>query len=294
YQNRFLTISPQRDESWTIASAIEQAIKQKIEAKGKPLKEWDIQINYGIKTGYNEAFIIDGKKKDELIAQDPRSAEIIKPILRGRDIKRYKAEWQDLWLINSHNGVKELGIPRINVEKEYPAIFNHLKQYETQLVKRQDQGDHWTNLRNCAYIQEFEKEKIIYPNMTLFLPFVYDEKQFYTNQKCFIITSMNVNLKYLVGFFNSKISHRWIRENCPELQGGTRELSKIFFENIPVPPISETEQQPFVALVDQILAQKEQGEDTTALEAQIDRMVYALYGLTEEEIKVVEASSQIH
>lgn len=92
----------------------------------------------------------------------PRSAEIIKPLLHGRDIKRYKAEWKDLWLINSHNGVKELGIPCIDVPKDYPAIYQHLLQFEEKLKKRQDKGDHWTNLRNCAYIQEFEKKKIIF------------------------------------------------------------------------------------------------------------------------------------
>jgi type II restriction/modification system DNA methylase subunit YeeA len=290
YHNKFLLINPKKDQSWTIASEIEQSIRAKIERIGKPLKEWDIQINYGIKTGYNEAFIIDGKKKDELIAQDPKSAEIIKPILRGRDIKRYKAEFADLWLINTHNGVKDKNIPRIDVVKDYPAIYKHLLQYETQLKKRQDKGDHWTNLRNCAYIEEFEKEKIIYPNMTLFLPFIFDDKGYYTNQKCFIITSKTVDLKFLIGFFNSKLSHRWIRENCPELQGGTRELSKIFFENIPIPPLSPTEQQPFIDLVEQILAKKEKGEDTTDLEKQIDQLVYQLYELTEEEIAIIENS----
>lgn len=284
----YFTLSNLNADSWTIGSDTEQRIKAKIEAKGKPLKDWDIQINYGIKTGYNEAFIIDGKKRDELIAQDPRSDEIIKPLLRGRDIKRYKAEWQNLWLINSHNGVKELGIPRIDVPKDYPAIYQHLRQFEEKLKKRQDKGDHWTNLRNCAYIQEFEKEKIIYPNMTLFLPFIYDANCFYTNQKCFIITSPTINLKYLVGFFNSKVSHRWIRKNCPELQGGTRELSKIFFQNIPIPLITETSQLNIIQLVEQIIVSKEKGEDTTALEQQIDNMVYKQYDLTYDEVKVID------
>ncbi|MFN4233239.1 MAG: Eco57I restriction-modification methylase domain-containing protein [Bacteroidia bacterium] len=288
YADKWITLTQLSADSWTIANEIEQCIKAKIERIGKPLKEWDIQINYGIKTGYNEAFIIDGKKKNELIAQDPKSAEIIKPILRGRDIKRYKAEFADLWLINTHNGVKEKNIPRIDVEKNYPAIYAHLKQFEPQLKKRQDKGDHWTNLRNCAYIEEFEKEKIIYPNMTLFLPFIYDNKGFYTNQKCFIITSKSVNLKFLTGMFNSKVSHRWIRENCPELQGGTRELSKIFFENLPIPQITQNQQRPFIALVEQILALKEQGKDTTALEQQIDHLVYKLYELTYEEVLVID------
>ncbi|MFA7449155.1 MAG: type II restriction endonuclease, partial [Weeksellaceae bacterium] len=102
-------------ETWNILSPIEQRIKAKIEAVGIPLKDWDINIYRGILTGYNEAFIIDGKKKDELIAEDPKSAEIIRPILRGRDIKRYNYDFADLWLINTHNGVKEKGINRIFV-----------------------------------------------------------------------------------------------------------------------------------------------------------------------------------
>ncbi|GIV30469.1 MAG: hypothetical protein KatS3mg028_1535 [Bacteroidia bacterium] len=284
-------------EAWTIASDIEQRIKAKIEAKGKPLKEWDIQINYGIKTGYNEAFIIDGKKKDELIAQDPRSAEIIKPILRGRDIKRYKADFADLWLIATFPALK------LNID-DYPAVRDYLKSFGKKLhqtgeeyidengVKqktRKKTGNKWFETQDqIAYYQEFEKEKIVYPNMTLFLPFIFDDKGYYTNQKCFIITSEKINLKFLVAYFNSKVSHRWIRQNCPELQGGTRELSKIFFENIPIPPLSEPEQQPFVALVEQILSKKEKGEDTTDLEQQIDLLVYRLYELSYEEVKVID------
>mgnify|MGYP002377597713 FL=1 len=287
FDNRWVTLTQLSNDSWTIASDIEQGIKAKIERIGKPLREWDIQINYGIKTGFNEAFIIDGKKKDELIAQDPKSAEIIKPILRGRDIKRYKAEFADLWLINSHNGIKGK-LPKVNVVKDYPAIYKHLQQYEKQLVKRQDQGDHWTNLRNCAYIQEFEKEKIIYPNMTLYLPFIFNDKGYFINDKGYILSSDYFTLKFLVGYLNSKIAHRWIRKNCPELQGGTRELRKIFFENIPVPHLSNPLQQPFIDLVDKVLEGKENGLDTTALEQQIDLMVYRLYELTYEEVKVID------
>lgn len=287
YKSKWMILNQITEDSWVISNEIEQIIKTKIEKIGKPLKDWDVQIYRGILTGYNEAFIIDGKKKDELIAQDPKSAEIIKPVLRGRDIKRYKAEFADLWLINSHNGIKGK-LPRIDVVNDYPAVYKHLLQFEDQLIKRQDKGDHWSNLRNCAYIQEFEKEKIVYPNMTLFLPFIIDNKNFYTNQKCFILTSDLINLKYLCGFFNSKVSHRWIRENCPELQGGTRELSKIFFENIPIPSITEAQQKPIILIVEQILAGKEIGQDTTSLEQQIDNLVYRLYDLTYEEVKVID------
>ena len=126
--------------SWIILSPIEQSIKAKIEAVGTPLKEWDVNIYRGILTGYNEAFIISGAKKDELIAADPKSAEIIRPILRGRDIKRYGYDFADLWLINTHNGQKEKGILPVNVN-DYPAIKAHLDQYYERLAKRADKGD---------------------------------------------------------------------------------------------------------------------------------------------------------
>ena len=141
-------------ESWVISSALEQQIKNKIEAKGVPLKDWDINIYRGVLTGLNEAFIIDTETKERLCAEDPKSAEIIKPILRGRDIKRYQADWAGLWLINSQNN------PPINIEN-YPAIKNHLDAFYPQLEKRQDKGVTPYNLRNCAYLAEFEKEKIV-------------------------------------------------------------------------------------------------------------------------------------
>jgi hypothetical protein len=132
---------------------IEQRIKAKIEAIGTPLKDWDINIYRGILTEYNEAFIIDGKKNDELIAEDPKSAEIIRPILRGRDIKKFVYDYADLWLINTHNGIKEKGVIPINVNN-YPAIKKHLDNFYPKLAKRADKGDTPYNLRNCAYMVE--------------------------------------------------------------------------------------------------------------------------------------------
>ena len=154
---------------------------------GVPLKDWDIQINYGIKTGFNDAFIISTKKRDEILAncqteeERTRTAELIRPILRGRDIKKYEYEWADLWIINTHNGIKGK-LPRIDVNK-YPAIKAHLDQYWDKISKRSDKGDSPYNLRNCAYMEDFLKPKIIYPNMTKYMPFVYDNKAYYTNQK---------------------------------------------------------------------------------------------------------------
>ncbi|HAD78849.1 MAG TPA: hypothetical protein DCF99_04815 [Flavobacteriaceae bacterium] len=147
-------------------------------------------------------------------------------MLRGRDIKKYSYDFADLWLITSHNGIKEKGIKPIDINN-YPAIKAHLDQFYSQLEKRSDKGDTPYNLRNCAYMDDFSIQKIIYPNMTKFLPFVYDLDGVYVNQKCFIITGDNI--AYLTAFFNSKIFKCCFKDNFPELQGGTRELSKIFF-----------------------------------------------------------------
>jgi type II restriction/modification system DNA methylase subunit YeeA len=145
--------------SWVILSSIEKRIKEKIERVGVPLKDWDISINYGIKTGCNEAFIIDKAKRDEIIAKDQKSAEIIRPILRGRDIVRYRTNFADLYLINTHNGIPSENIPPIDIN-EYPAIKKHLDKYLTEITNRDDQGITSYNLRSCAYMNDFSKQKL--------------------------------------------------------------------------------------------------------------------------------------
>ena len=153
-------------DSWVILSPIERSIKRKIESIGTPLKDWDIQINYGIKTGSNEAFIISTEKRNEILAncaneaERQRTAELIRPILRGRDIKRYGYMDNGLYLINIHNGIRGR-IPRIKIE-DYPAVKAHLDQYWDKIEKRADQGDTPYNLRNCAYLEDFLKPKTMH------------------------------------------------------------------------------------------------------------------------------------
>ena len=251
-------------DSWVILSPIEQSIKRKIEAVGTPLKDWDINIYRGVLTGYNEAFIISTEKREEILAncqsedERERTAELIRPILRGRDIKRYGYNWANLWLINTHNGIRGK-LERIHIE-DYPAVKAHLDQYWDRISKRADKGDTPYNLRNCAYLEDFSKPKIIYPNMTKYMPFVYDEANFLTNQKCFIITGQN--MAYLNAFLNSSLFKYCFRDSFPELQGGTRELSKIFFDKIPVKLVSLEQNEIFRKIVD-------------------------LYNLTTEERKVI-------
>ena len=156
-------------DSWVILSPIEQSIKQKIEAVGTPLKDWDIQIYRGVLTGCNEAFIISTEKRNEILEncktndERERTAELIRPILRGRDIKRYGYNWANLWLINTHNGIRGK-LERVHIE-DYPAIKAHLDQYWDRISKRADKGDTPYNLRNCAYLEDFFKPKLVYAEL---------------------------------------------------------------------------------------------------------------------------------
>ena len=184
-----------------------------------------------------------------------------------------------MWLINTHNGIKEKGIPPVNIE-EFPAIKAHLDSFGDKLKKRTDKGNTPYNLRNCAYMEDFSKQKIIYPNMSKFLPFIFDEKGFLTNQKCFIVTGTGVG--FLTAFFNSSLFKYCFRDNFPELQGGTRELSKIFFDKIPVIQVNERINQKFQLFVQDI--QKEYTKEKALL---LDEMIFDLYNLSEEERKAI-------
>ena len=276
---------PSDGGSYIILSPFELSIRRKIEAVGKPLKDWDVQINYGIKTGCNEAFIITTEKRDELLAQcqteeeRQHTAELIRPILRGRDIKRYSYDWAGLWVINTHNGVKEEGIPPINIQ-EYPVLKAHLDQYVDKLEVRADKGNTPYNLRNCAYIKDFDRPKVMYPNMTKYLPFYFDQSGFYQNDKSFMITGHHV--AYLTAFLNSSIFKFCFLENFPELQGGTRELRKIFFDKVPILEVSDEVNDLFVPLVQDI-----QTAYTIQKAKSIDSMLFELYDLTPQERETI-------
>jgi adenine-specific DNA-methyltransferase len=264
-------------------------IKHKIEAQGIQLKDWSITINYGIKTGLNDAFVIDTDSKNKLINDDPKSAEIIKPLLRGRDIQKWQADYQNLWLIATFPSKK------YNIE-DYHAVKNHLLSFGERLEQNGAKGSRkkttnkWFETQdNIAYWQDFEKPKIIYPNMTKFLPFVLDfDNHFYHNDKSFHLVAERIY--WLGAFLNSRLFKYCFQDNFPELLGGTRELRKVFFDKIPIKQISSEEEIPFKNLVDKILTAKKQSPmaDTSALESEIDRLVYELYGLSEEEIRIVE------
>ena len=273
--------------AWIILSPIEEKIKERIEQVGIPLKDWNININYGIKTGYNEAFIIDGATKDRLIEQDPKSDEIIKPILRGRDIKRYKVEFADRWLINTHNGYHKADgtyVPPVNVEN-YPAIKAHLDQYWPKLVKRHDQGRTPYNLRDCAYMEEFEKEKIVYMEIQTdnekegypFPAFAYGEKDVIVLNTAYIMTGGGY--KYILAVLNSKLGKKLTKYYVTQLQNRQFRMLAMYVSRFPIPKIPSESQKPFETLVDYIIAAKDLGLEKVAAfwERMVDALVYVLY-----------------
>ena len=279
---------PNKDEPWTISDATEYNLKRKIVRMGTPLKEWDVSIYRGILTGYNNAFIIDDTTRQALIAADPNSTEIIKPVLRGRDIQRYRAQWADLWLIDTHNGYGD--VPAINVT-DYPAVKNHLDGFSPQLEKRQDKGRTPYNLRNCAYHEEFTKEKLFWIDLAEYGRFAYDDSRILGEATTFIMTGESI--KFLCAMLNAKLIRWFLQQVAPTLGKGVLRWRKVYVETIPIPKITATEQRPFRRLVDSILSAKDvdPAADTSELEAEIDRLCYTLYGLTDEEIAAVEGKA---
>ncbi len=259
---------------------------EKMQDKGTLLKDWDVSIYRGVLTGYNKAFIIDETTRAQLIASDPKSADIIKPLLRGRDIQRFRVQWANLYLIDSHNGYGD--VPAVNID-DYPAIKTHLDSYYTQLEKRHDKGRTPYNLRNCAYYPEFAKEKLFWIELVDKGRFSYDNSGIYGEATTFMMTGES-SLKYLCAVLNANLVRWFLNQIAPTSGMGTLRWKKIYVERIPVPKISAAKQRPFVRLVDRILEAKaaDPDADTTADEAEIDRLVYELYGLTEEEDTAVE------
>ncbi|WQT20547.1 class I SAM-dependent DNA methyltransferase [Helicobacter pylori] len=288
-------------ESFIFANATLLDLRDKIESIGTPLKDWDIQIYRGILTGCNEAFIIPTEKREEILnackTQEERkhTEALIKPILRGKDIKRYSYEWAHLWVINTHNGYTSAfksKIPPIDIEK-YPATKAHLDSYWDTIATRSDQGDTPYHLRNCAYLEDFEKEKIVYPCIMAKEPcFVYEEKGFYAPAPANIITGDKMEIKYITALLNSKCIYFTMRKFY--MGGGIEgELKTNNLEKIPIPKITPQNQELADKITDgakQILALKEKDPkaNTQELEKEIDALVYQLYNLTDEEIKIIE------
>ncbi|MGL2589798.1 DUF7149 domain-containing protein [Helicobacter pylori] len=290
-------------ESFIFANTTLLDLRDKMEQSGTPLKDWGIQIYRGILTGCNEAFIIPTEKRDAILnacktqEERERTERLIKPILRGKDIKRYSYEWADLWVINTHNGYTSAfksKIPPIDIEK-YPAIKAHLDSHYDAITTRSDQGDTPYNLRNCAYLEDFEKEKIVYPETSQGAYFVYENSGMFLEKTAFMIVSDAYNLKLLTALLNSKLVTFYFKNFCGGCILGKSgyQYNKHALEKIPIPQITTKNQELARKITDcaeRILQAKEKNPkaNTQELEKEIDALVYQLYNLTDEEIKTIE------
>ena len=310
HEHQFAVNQTGLDESgWSLVEEKTQKLLDKIRQVGVPLGDYAKgKIYRGVLTGLNEAFVIDATTREKLIAEDPKSAELIKPFLVGKDIKRYQPPESTRYLIFTRRGVDI---------KEYPAIEQHLLQFKDRLMPKPEDlgggkwpgrkpGDYeWYEIQDTiAYFEEFEKPKIIYPNICKKPEFVFDEDYWYTNQKCFIISKPD---KYLLGILNSSLIYFLFKSILPKLRGDFCEPNYVIFKDFPIhtidfsDPIDKSRHDIMVTLVEHMLELHERLAKPTAesertslqqqideTDRQIDNLVYALYGLTEEEIAIVE------
>ena len=275
-------------DSWVILSPIEQSIKQKIEAVGSPLKDWDIQINYGIKTGFNDAFIISTEKRNEILEncsseeERQKTAELIRPILRGRDIKRYGYNWADLWLINTHNGVKGV-IPRVDIN-DFPALKAHLDQHWDKISKRADKGDTPYNLRNCAYLEDFFKPKVMWKIIGCNINFSFDDGAMICNNAVNIMTGKRTQLLQFMGLMNSKLFDWYLKLTTEaEVQGGGIQLYVTTLEKTLV-------KLDFPCQLSEIINKRVMG---IASDNDVNMAIFDSYKLTDDEVDYILNCKQV-
>jgi len=300
------------DSCWTLADEHTQALLNKLHSKGIPLGEFvNGKIYLGVLTGLDKAFIIDKPTRDRLIAEDPRSMEVIKPFLMGRYIKRYQLPVSDKYLIFMPKGWTHKKIDSSSdalswLKNNYPAIANHLLPFANAAAKRDssNRGEYWWELRSCEYYDEFEISKILWPEISGSARFAFDESGAYTNHKVYLIPGATY---YLLGLLNSSLLRLYIHSVCTDLQGDSFNFSVAFVRRTPIRAINFSDSADaarhdrMVSLVEQMLTLHKQLQEArtpheqTALQRQIeakdlqiDALVYELYGLTEEEIKIVE------
>jgi hypothetical protein len=267
---------------------------------GTPLKDWNININRGILTGLNDAFIIDDNKRQELISKDSKSDEVIRPILRGRDIKRYSYEYADLWLIYIpwHFPLHKDGTitgasddAELAFKVSYPAVYNHLLSFKKELLARNQAETgiryEWYAMQRWGanYWDDFFKQKIVWGNLNLKASYCLAEPGMYINAPCTMIVDAS---KYLLAVLNSKLADYYIRSLGVTRNGGYFEYKPMFIEKLPVPSAPGLSETIIEELVDQILQQRESGEDTSFVENQIDKLIYEIYDLNDEEVQFIE------
>lgn len=272
-------------QPWTLSKPMDLDIRRKIEKAGKTLEDLNTKIRLGLATGDNNAFILNEEQKQKFISQNLKNAEIIKPVIRGQDIKRY-CHSAPLYLLLTKNG--------IDVQNEYPIIYNYLDSFGEKFKQRGAKGQHWSNLRACAFFDDFKKEKIIWIELTDTGRFSLSRKEEYLlNSAYFLLPPLSFNAMFLLGVLNSSIIRFFVKQIAATSGMGTLRWINNYIKLIPVPEATAAQQQPIIDIVDKILSVKKvnSNADTSKWEKQIDVLAYDLYGLNEDEIRIVEGRS---
>jgi hypothetical protein len=266
---------------WKVSNASADNINTIIESKGLKLEYWkDIKLNAGIKSGLNNAFHIQEDDRTTMIKKNPKNEEIIKPLLRGKDIKRWSYTFANWYILNTHNGLKGV-LPPVNVIKDFPDIHRHLEGFLPAVQDRQDQGLHWTNLRDCAFLLEFELPKIVWIEISDRANYAYDETGMFLTNSAYFMTGKH--LKYILAVLNSKVADYYFFQITATIAGGRKRYTGQYVEKVPVPQISDEEEEPFNKIVDYILILKENEQNQEArlaytyFESVLEAMVYELY-----------------
>ncbi len=286
-QNSFGTYSQDylNEQEWSFSNMAELQLKKHIENGSKHLSDWEgVSIYRGVTTGFNPAFIINDDTKKELLNEDPNNIDVIKNMLQGRNIRKWYYNESDDYLLQTGYD--------IDIRDKYPSIFAYQVQYEDELSVRADQGKDWWNLRACKYYPEFEKpEKIIWGLTADKWAFTIDTEQHYLPSNGYILTSTKIPIKYILGLLNSKLMHYYFHFIGIMTAGGAYTLKAATISALPFKIAKNTDD--VVEIVERILLAKakDHDADVATLESEIDQLVYQLYGLTEDEIKIVEQSS---
>jgi hypothetical protein len=266
-------------DGWQLSSPDIRALMDKLKQSGQPLKAYvNDAIHYGIKTGLNEAFIIDEAKRDELIAADPKSAEVIKPYLRGRDIKRWEFQFARLYILFIR--------PKTNIN-DYPAIKAHLLKHRSKLSKKAGNNQWYELQTNVAYYQEFDKPKIVYPDIAKRPEFCLDTSCFYINDTTFMMPIADF---FLLGVLNSLVTFYYFSKISSTVRGGFLRFKNIYVKRIPIPDAPDNLRQQIADLAQKCLdVAKDDPSALPALEDQLNQLVYQAYGLDAEDIAVIES-----
>ena len=283
-------------DGWRLESPEVLRLLEKIRKAGKPLGEYvDGKFYRGILTGLNEAFVVDKPVRDKLIAEDPRSADILKPFLRGKDVKRWQINFADQYLVKIESSVNQNHPWSVEdndkaekiFAKTYPAIYRHFEKFRKRLIKRDDQGKYYWELRSCKYWDDFKQAKIVWGNLAKRPKFSFARAGLYLNAPATMIVTDST---YLLAILNSTITQYMVSQNAAGRQGGFLEFKPMYISPLAIPEQPKNEK--ISNFVNQILAGKrnDPDADTSILESKIDHLVYALYSLTENEIAIVEES----